>query len=721
MRTKNTRLLLGISTLAMGCGTSLPLRAQTTPPAVPGQSTPPATTTQRPEVSDLNEIIVTAEYRTLGLQQSALSVTAISGDDIAQHGDSNISQVLQNVPGVQIQGIEGGMSALSVTGGGGPPNISIRGLGTDGPNKSSSTAVYEDGVLLLGGGGEFYDINRVEVLRGPQGTLYGRGATGGAVNIITKDPSQEWEEEARVQYGSDRYVGVQSVLNAPLGDSVSARLGVNAIQHGGYLSNGLDDERDINVRLKILYKPTDDLSLLVGGTYYRFNDQGAGTEVVSSQQPNADVWKTTLPGGSSETINYKKIHGTLEWHLGPAELTYIPALQTTDSVDGQFGGIGKEFTTAPFDRTVTQELRLSGLTQSRIAWSGGAYYYHNTNEQVFSTGPVAAVFVPPVIVTELPTQTSRAAFGELNYPITSALRATVGARETWDHIQATDTFNVFGGVTGDVFDKDYKHFDWKARLDGDLSPDNLVYGMVSTGYRPGGSVNGVGYTNEVVKAYEVGSKNRFDNAVTLNAAAFYYDYSGFQSPQSVTDPNNQAIFQSVIVSLPARIYGLDVELTAHVTPHDTITASPEFLRGHYGSNFTFTSPYDGSVSSIATSGGQLPHMPKFSISGSYVHTFDLPNGAGLMADADAHYQMRQLTDFDTSNYPSTNPIFNQDGYTIVNTFLTYVSPKESYSVTAYGKNLANEVYKLTTSASFGQNIAYVNDPRTYGVIVRVHF
>ncbi len=686
----NTRLLLGISTLAIGYGTSLTARAQTTASAAPEQSTP---ATQRPE-APIELIVVTAEHRLVTVQDSALSVTAISGDDIAQHGDSNITQVLQDVPGVQVQGAEGGQSALSVTGGGGPPNISIRGLGTDGPNKSSSTAVYEDGVLLLGGGGEFFDINRVEVLRGPQGTLYGRGATGGAVNIITKNPSQEWESDTRVQYGSDRYVGVQSVLNAPLADSLDARLGVNAVQHGGYLSNGLDDERDINVRLKLLYKPTDNFSLLVGGTYYRFNDQGAGTEVVSSQQPNADGWNTTLPGGSSETINYKKIYSTLVWDLGPAELTYIPAYQTTSSVDGQFGGIGKEFTTAPFDRTVTQELRLAGLTGSRITWDTGVFYYRNINEQVFSTGPIAPVFNPPVIVTELPTQTSRAAFGEVTYPITTALRATVGVRETSDHIQATDTFNVFGALTGDTFDQHYNHFDWKARLEGDLSPDNLIYGMVSTGYRPGGSVNGVGYTNETVKAYEIGSKNRIDNAVTLNAAAFYYDYSGFQAPQSVTDPTNQAIFESVIVSLPATIYGLDVELTAHITPHDTLTAAPELIRGHYGSDFTFTNPYDSTVSSIPTNGGQLPHMPTFSISGSYAHTIDLPNGAGLMGNVDVHYQRRELTDFDTSNYPAPNPIFNQDAYTIVNTFLTFVSPKETYSVTAYGKNLANEAYKL---------------------------
>ncbi len=711
-----TSSLFGASAFALAIGAAWPLEAQ----EVAAPSPAAQTTGQRPEAPP-EEIVITAERHASKLQKTALSVTAISGDDVATKADTSISAVLQNVPGVQIQSVEGGMSSLSVTGGGGPPNISIRGLGTDGPNKSSSTATYVDGVLWLGGGLEFFDLNRVEVLRGPQGTLYGRGATGGAVNLITNDPKHEFEDIAQLQYGSYDYVGLTDILNVPLSDNVAARLGINAVRHSGYLSNGLDDERDINTRLKVLYTPSDDFSVLIGGTYYRADSDGAGTEIVSAAQPDVTDWNTTLPGGSKNTINYKRLYATLDWNLGFANLTYIPSYQTTTSVSGQFGGIGKEFTQAPFDRTVTQEVRLSNPDGSPLTWTAGFYYYRNTNEQIFTTGPATAVFNPIVIVTEVPTQTSYAGFGELTYPILDTLRATVGLRETADHIQATDTFDTPGGISSNMFDKHFYHFDYKARLDTDLTPDNLLYAMISTGYRPGGSVNGQGYQNERVRAYEVGSKNKFDGFGTLNVAGFYYDYSGFQAPQSVSNPSNPAEFQSVIVSLPATIYGLDVEMTAHPTPHDTITLSPELLHGEWGSNFLFANPYDGTSSSIATNGGRVPHIPTFSFSGSYSHSFDLPNGGGLMADVDIHYQSWMLTDFDTSNYPATNPQFRQDGYTIVNAYLTYASPDDRYSVTVYGKNLSSSAYKLTVQNSFGQNIAYVNNPRTFGVVLQAKF
>jgi iron complex outermembrane receptor protein len=169
--------LLGLATIACVHLAPQPAHAETATPAASAGS-------------ELQEVIVTAERRSIDLQKVGLSVTAISGEAIAQQGDSNLAQVLQNVPGVVLQGITEGPSQQSVQGGGGPPNIAIRGLGTPSPNTVGAVAIYEDGVLLQGGGANFYDMSRVEVLRGPQGTLYGRGATAGAVNFITNDPTQ---------------------------------------------------------------------------------------------------------------------------------------------------------------------------------------------------------------------------------------------------------------------------------------------------------------------------------------------------------------------------------------------------------------------------------------------------------------------------------------------------------------------------------------------------
>ena len=191
---------------------------------------------------------------------------------------------------------------------------------------------------------------------------------------------------------------------------------------------------------------------------------GRGSPAVKAKRLGA-FWTTTI--GSKKVVIFKSeshlSQDTKKLPTGNGTLpNYDVWKQIIDEVrpklvitTGTAGGIGKEFTQAPFDRTVTQEARLSNPDGSPVTWTAGFYYYRNKNEQIFSTGPATTIFSPFVVVTEVPTQTSYAGFGELTYPITDTLRATVGLRETADHIQATDTFDVFGGRSADLFDKDY--------------------------------------------------------------------------------------------------------------------------------------------------------------------------------------------------------------------------------------------------------------------------
>jgi iron complex outermembrane recepter protein len=228
---------------------------------------------------------------------------------------------------------------------------------------------------------------------------------------------------------------------------------------------------------------------------------------------------------------------------------------------------------------------------------------------------------------------------------------------------------------------------------------------VCLGVRPGGFVNGVASQDEKVTAYEIGSKNRVGAMFILNSSLYYYRYSGFQNVATVPDANGQRLI-TILVPVPATFYGEELEAMAQLSPNDRLTLSPAAEEAKYTANQV----------GYATNGGRIPNTPKFSISGSYEHGFVLPGGDRITWGVDAHYQTTALTDFNASNYPTTDPPFLQKAYSIVNSSLIFTPRSGKYSVTAYGKNLGNTLVKLTVYNP-SPPAAYVSDPRTYGVMI----
>lgn len=660
--------------------------------------------------SELSEVIVTAERRSIDLQKVALSVTAIGGDEIAKNGDADVAQVLQDVPGVVLEGLTNGPSQQSVQGGGGPPNIAIRGLGTPSPNTVSAVAVYEDGVLMQGGGANFYDMSRVEVLRGPQGTLYGRGATAGAVNFITNDPTQQLEASGRIQYGNYDTVATQGVLNLPLADVLSLRVAFNQIRHNGYFNNGQSDEDDISSRVKLLYRPNDAVSLLVGYVDYTSKSTGAGQiDLATNTAPTQ--WVTNVLGGGSNPVSYRKTYADLQWDLGFADFTYIGGYQTENSTFTTycncFFGFTYQDVTQPYNTTWTHELRLASRKDSPLTWVAGAYYFHNHMATTFAPGTNAPIegeaYVPAFSVLQTYDPTSIGVFGEATYAVTSTVRLTGGVRETRDHVVQSQ---VLPFSSPDDYDQTLHHFDWKARAETDLSDSSLLYTTVSTGYRPGGFTNGIKSENEVVHAYEVGSKNRIDSMLTLDGALFYYNYSGFQNAASVPNTTTGAV-ETILVPIPAKFYGGELEAVAQLSPADRVTVSPALLIAKYTAN----------AATYETDGGEIPNTPKWSLSGSYQHNFDIAADAQLTWGIDSHYQTQELTDFNSENYPTPQATYLQKAYEITNTSLSFTPKKGNYTISLYGKNLFGTLYKVTVYNQGPPAAAYVSDPRTYGVMI----
>ncbi len=713
---------LCVLTMAMMQGA--PVRAQT--------DTAPADEDSAQAATD---IVVTAERRSVNLQKTALSITAVSGDALLVKGVSTVADAVRSTPSMVMQQSTGGYSAATIIGGGGPPNMAIRGLGTDGFNKQPSVRVYQDGVLLVGGGAFFYDLDRVEVLRGPQGTLYGRGAVGGAVNIITRKPVQTEEGFAQIGLGNYGQIDAQAMVNAPLTDELAVRVAGNFLRHDGYFNNGQSSANEASVRGQLLYK-TDNVSLLLSGTHYRNSSSAPGKVIVTAAAPYVQDWTTIEPAGGYTKGRYTELHGQLDVDLGDVSLTYIPSYASFNSYSLQllqYGRYnGKVIGNQPRHRVHSQELRLAHDDDS-FQIQGGLFYYNEKYEyQYLNLAPNAAAGTGIDAfgyntasngTHQTFDLTSAAVFAQATYSFTDALRLTAGERYTYDKVKQLYEGNHQAITPGSnpvvaPTNANWNHFDWKLRLEADLSSKNMLYGSVTTGYRPGSATIGVPYQPETVTTYEIGSKNTFLNgAVVANLSAFYSDYPEYQVVQTYILSNGD--LRAYIPQVPATFYGLEAEFTLRPTRSDTLNLSGSWLHATFDENLTATNPLTLVTTTYQTKDKRLPHAPEWHLTAGYQHQFELANGADLTLSGDLTYQSWQTTDYDGSNYPSPNPIYLQPSTTEYNASLTFTPASKRYRVTLYGKNLSNTIYKIQANVAPG--VHYVNDPRTYGIRLSASF
>jgi iron complex outermembrane recepter protein len=314
----------------------------------------------------LEEITVTAEKREANLQDTPLSVTAVTGDLINQIGAFNADEVLKNVPNVVVQRAARGYV------------VAIRGLGSDLPpgQGDSSVSTNFDGVYNYAaesGTLGYYDLERVEVLRGPQGTLYGRNATAGVVNVISREPSDILEGYGTIEMGNYSLLRMEGAVNVPLNDNFSARTTFVSINRDGFLSNGDDDAVGSSGRIKLRYKPNDNLKVVFSSEYTKLGGHGPG----GSKDGFIAAYEV-----ENNQISYKsyKFNANVEFTAGPGVFTFIPSYAYQDGTvigwDGRSNSFQKSWD--PMD-TVTKsaELRYASKSDSEIKWIGGLYYYDN--------------------------------------------------------------------------------------------------------------------------------------------------------------------------------------------------------------------------------------------------------------------------------------------------------------------------------------------------------
>jgi len=667
----------------------------------------------------LEEVVVTAQKRSENVQSIPVAVTAVSAESLEKQGATNLQALQGSAPNVEIN------SSNAATG------VAIRGIFStnDGPQGDPAVAFHIDGVYIgrpQSTGGLIYDIQQVEVLRGPQGTLYGRNATAGAVNVISNKPTFDFDGAVGAEYGSYNQRGVSGMVNVPLGDKLAARLAMRTLKRDGYATDGkTDDQNSRAFRGQLLAKPTDDLSILLGADYDL--RKGVGPAAYKLAVAGVDPRSTNLanPGAHIDNKNVG-VHAEVTWNIGDITLTVLPAYHEL-TLDNLYAS-DRRIQLNQEAKQHSLEVRLASNPDQTVTWIVGAYYWDElqSSYQTLLAPPTSVRFGYPDIDAY-----SRALFGQATWHVTDKLRLTGGLRYTADQKKqsgTTEVRNPAGVLLSRITNfanSEWEATNWKASIEYQLAERSLIYFTAATGYKAGGNYDGLppnAYDPEKVFSLEAGSKNRlFDNALQLNLTGFHYKYDDYQASQlgclnlPANLPPCTASGRITYNADKATVYGLELESVWAITSADRLGVVGALTHSEFNDFVLPVTPYS---SGGDFSGNPLPKSPRRTLTVDYSHRFDLSNGATITAAARARFVSKQYLLFDIRS-----PVIRQDGYTTEDVNLTYDSPNGMWSVTAYGNNLSDELVKAYAFATSTPNTYYGTylPPRTFGVRVGVNF
>lgn len=718
----------------------------------------------------LEEVVVTAQRREETAQKTALAITALSSDALAEQGVTSTDELNNVVPNLKIS-----------TGG----QVTIRGITSSNGTEVGNPAVSMnlDGVYLARSRSavqSLYDVERVEVLRGPQGTLYGRNAIAGGINIVSKKPSDKLEAAAGIEFGSYELVRYDGMLNLPFSDSLAVRAAFQTEKRDGYTNNTAADVPggsvsaiDLNnadssaARIHVLYKPVDSLSILISGDLTKsVNVAGIGP-AYSIDPTNAFYNQNKRTFAVSKTpFNTSRNSGistNVNWNLGAVNLTYVGAHRadvvhgisasassaTCNAATGAGCGSNTSFSK---EHSTSHELRLANNGE-RLKWVTGLFYFKEHNNVLLALGP------PPNTLAFLQpdtNETSKAAFAEATVAATSTMRFTGGLRYTKDQksryggtytsgLIVGETYTCAGGlntlvsaggclVNPNIADYGWTSTDWKAGVEYDVTPTALLYFNIASGYKAGGYTDGFPpnnqpYDPEHLRSYEVGSKNRFlNNTLQSNLTAYLYDYTDFQV-SGLAEVNGQNSLVTINAG-GARNYGLEWENIWAFTEQDRVTFNMTYTHARYtnfrlkgdqdhprnGTNTGCTKATDVFPYCADYTGNVLASVPTVTATLTYQHTWDMANGATLTPRVQMRYEGSQNLNY--HNYAMTE----MDAYTRSEASLTYAAPDRSWTSSAYVKNIEDkDVFAGINGNLTGTGSATYQAPRTFGVTASVRF
>ncbi len=715
----------------------------------------------RQRLAALEEIVVTAQRRQESLQDVPISVVALSADALEHRGVAGTIALPEVVPSVQYT--SSGPSGIFFIRGVGNTNA---GFGEEGAN-----AFYVDGVFmpdLFQSVMEFNNIDRVEVLKGPQGTLFGRNSSGGLVHVITRDPTQETEARVKVGYANYDRVTTQAYVGGGLTDDLVADIAVTTADQGkGWGENvntGSDVGRDwhYGVRSKAIWTPTDTARFTLAGDYMKVStDKGnlwhlpAGAVGWSRAYTAADFADPTTwqPGRTYSGDGYDVEHDfptntrmrvwgaslTAEFDLDWATLTSITAtrnLTNQSGVDVDNGplpilGIGLDGETESWQ----QEFRLSSSDTEPFSWQMGVFYLNSTvdlNPQTTSGTLIdASTGVPGSVLVDTVEQKTEswAVFGEVGYALTPATRVTAGLRYTRDEVKLDGsqvlTSPFIPGeipIQGRNDSATDREPTWRLAIRHDLTDNVNIYASYNRGFKSGlHGMNAAPWRRvepQTIDAFEIGIKSELlDNRLRLNAAAFRYEIDDYQV-RAVVGAGQQTLLNAAEVEVD----GLEVEFEAIVVDGLSLFGSATYLKSEFAdfpnaptldpTSLPFSLIGGGAPGEIDAKGNKTPLAPKFA--GNIGASWRMPVGdmgelrvTGLYSYNDGYY-------FESDNR------LKQPSFGLFNASVAY-HPTPNWGVELWGRNLTDKRHYVQQNGQLIGDYAVRAAPRTYGVNLSYNF
>ncbi|MFT5837957.1 MAG: iron complex outermembrane receptor protein [Flavobacteriales bacterium] len=566
-----------------------------------------AALTANAEERAIEQIVVTSEKRGESLQDLSQAVTALTAKDLDNKYITSFVDLSAIAPGVTVAKNEGFKTI-----------ISIRGVGNEANQNATanpSVSYHMDGIYIASPYAlqtDFIDIERIEILRGPQGTLFGQNSTGGAINVISTKPNfTEFAGKADISLGTDNLRKVRATVNVPISDDLAMRTSFSRVKQDGYTQNiyngpnvlkpsetfvgrDMDNIDNLSMRTDWLWNASDTLNLRFLAQYFTGESNGAGIKGIDDTTPGARYLSQDTD--SSYELD-SQVYGLIaEWDAGFAVIKSLSSYQK-DDISVVRDNDRHSFVTNPeiqisvfnpeinIQTTFTQELNIISKEPlfGKLDWIVGAFYLDTdieiTIREELDVGRDGildgyATTFPEVfggdrgfISDSTPQRESLSFYGQTTYPISEFVRLITGLRYTKDEVESTVS-NFFSPFPSFINPKT-EDLTGRAALEWDAGKNTMTYASYTRGLKPGGSnltfsegddaLVRAAFADETIDAYELGLKTEFMNSrVRTNIAAFYYDYSNLQFQAS--DFNE---FGSGVSNIPeSEIYGVELEMTA---------------------------------------------------------------------------------------------------------------------------------------------------------------
>lgn len=704
-------------------------------------------------VAQLEEIVVTARKHEVSLHDAAIAVSVITGADFDKSNVVKLDNFNGYVPGLNVAKNDGAGRV-----------VTIRGIGWEtAQNLASQPSVltYIDGIYLansLAMGLDLGELERVEVFRGPQGTEFGQGTTGGAINLVTIKPVlDETSGYAELGFGTYSTINARAAINLPLGDTAALRVSIQKYKHDGFaeIKGGeldgyeLDDADSLTGKVSLLWQPTEELSI-IAQAFIHDSDQNAAAQK-NIDDPNPDPRELTQDFPGFFKLDNSSVSLTIQW-VSPAgitvkSLTGYQQLEKRQSVDGD----RLTETTVSIDRlgffdpdnwdvltfwdndsdAFSQEINI-GYRGDQFDWVIGAYYLDHENFNDFLEAIDNAPFsvwedalANPSVETLPPFQSAlnfnetrtvsrkdKAVYGQATFRLNDKFALTGGLR--YQDEKQNDSGEQFFGIFGPFNrDTDDSKLTWKIGVDVNLTDDNLLYGLISTGWKNGGTNPGaitggaifldVDFAPEEVTAFEIGSRNLFnDGKVLLNVTAFYNDHEHLQ--YIFEDPVPFAGGTSTIPKLEE--YGIESEFSVQMTETWRLDGMLALQDGKIKGDVFALDPIDfrealapgvglftgdgfgvrfGLAVTTNLNGNTPPKLPKIMARLALSNTHDFPNGGVLSSRVE--YIHRGKMQSRVFNNPQFDTV---PSYDVVNLNFAYSMANRPISFNLIVSNLFDE-------------------------------